>query len=161
VQVLEKLVCRFAPPFFLGSLATHGRTAGQPTNRSHQNLPKTDPTEVGRQHSPRTRARVFLSLSPLVFSRPVRDRSPRSLASLSLSLSLSLMSTARHSSPKPPENRFNGRRQAAQPKDQSFSSSLSPRLVPSATDPRESRFARSLSLSSVYCAALFPNPRVR
>ncbi len=63
--------------------------------------------------------------------------------------------------PKPPENRSNRRRQAAQPKHPSFS--FSPSLLSSGPRqiPKESRFARSLSpsRSSVYCAARFPNPR--
>ncbi len=99
MQVLEKLVCRFAPPFFSPWRWTDGRPAGRPANRSHQNLPKTDPTEGGREHSPSTRS--FSFSHSLLSSRPVRDRSPRSLASLALSLSLPLacLSTARHAFP--------------------------------------------------------------
>jgi hypothetical protein len=81
---------------------------------------------------------------------------------------------ANRSHQKPPENRSNRRRQAAQPKHQSFSLSLtlsltlssrllSSRPVPSATDPPRSLASLALSLSpsrsSVYCAARFPNPR--
>jgi len=77
--------------------------------------------------------------------------------------SLSRLSTARHSSPKPPENRSNRRRRQHSPSTRVFLS-LSPlvfsRLVPSATDPPGvSLRSLSLSLSSVYCAAPFSNPR--
>ncbi len=151
--VLEKLVC---PAFFL--VPGDARTDGRPANKSVPPKPPENGSNRSRQAAQPKDQSFSFSLSPVVFSRPVRDRSPKESR-----FSLSRLSTARHSSPKPPENRSNRRRRQHSPSTRVFLS-LSPlvfsRLVPSATDPPGvSLRSLSLSLSSVYCAAPFSNPR--
>ncbi len=104
MQVLEKLVCRFAPPFFLVP-GDDGRTDSRPASEPVPPKPPENRSNRRRQAGqPQAPEFFFRSLSPLVFSRLVpsaTDPPGVSLRSLSLSLSLPLarLSTARHAFP--------------------------------------------------------------
>ncbi len=106
MQVLEHLVCRFAPPFFSPWRRTDGRPASQPVP------PKTSRKPIQQKAAGSTaQAPEFFSLShsllssSLVSSRPVPSAtdppgvSSRFARSLSLSLPLARLSTARHAFP--------------------------------------------------------------